>query len=243
MHRYLLPALAAAGAATASNQRREALSGVPDYVLQYAPMVYLYSQDVYFPSDLGAQLQHIQPQVKFKPVSGGPDILTLDNVNELNEFGNANVYLTSTDNPTTYPDWLGGVKPDDSGKTNGAKSCAIIVNDHGSGLVDVFYMYFYAFNWGGLYLDYMTIGNHVGDWEHNMVRYAIWKISGTCFTQALANPCTFDRRFQDGAPQAVWYSQHANGEAFMYSVVEKYSDGLRVSPALPQNHPIILTSR
>ncbi len=34
-------------------------------------------------------------------------------------------------------------------------------------------------------------------------------------------------RFQDGVPQAVWYSQHANGEAFVYNVVEKAADGIR----------------
>jgi hypothetical protein len=28
-------------------------------------------------------------------------------------------------------------------------------------------------------------------------------------------------------PEAIWYSQHANGQAFRYSVVEKDSDGIR----------------
>lgn len=30
-------------------------------------------------------------------------------------------------------------------------------------------------------------------------------------------------RFQDGQPTAVWYSQHANGEAFTYDTVDKYN--------------------
>jgi hypothetical protein len=40
-------------------------------------------------------------------------------------------------------------------------------------------------------------GDHVDGWEHNMIR------------------------FQSGEPQAVWYSQHANGEAFTYAAVQK----------------------
>ncbi|KAK3674348.1 hypothetical protein LTR78_005817 [Recurvomyces mirabilis] len=175
---------------------RQAPSGVPAYVLTYAPIVYLDSSDPYFPSDIGAQLSHTQPEVNFATVSGAPNPLTLNNLNTLNNLGGTNVYLTSKDDISKNPSWLNGVKPDASGKTNGAVSCAIIVNDHGSGLVDAFYMYFYAFNYGGDYFSFI-IGDHVGDWEHNMIR------------------------FQNGMPQAIWYSQHANGEAFTYATVQK----------------------
>ncbi|KAK3658437.1 hypothetical protein LTR56_001848 [Elasticomyces elasticus] len=203
--------------------KREA---VPSYVVDYAPMVYLYSTDPYRPADIISQLGHTHPEVNFTAVSGAPAALTLDNLSELNNFGD--VYLTSNDNVETNPDWLYGVTPNDDHKTDGAVSCAIIVNDHGAGQVDVFYMYFYAFGtfyiehfrlstleamggrfsgyFGGdffglkaLGFDGFNIGDHVGDWEHNMIR------------------------FQDGKPQAIWYSQHANGEAFKYSVVEKYT--------------------
>lgn len=36
-------------------------------------------------------------------------------------------------------------------------------------------------------------------------------------------------RFPDATspPEAIWYSQHANGQAFRYSVVEKDTDGVR----------------
>jgi hypothetical protein len=55
-------------------------------------------------------------------------------------------------------------------------------------------------------------GNHVGDWEHTMVR------------------------FSNGSPQAVWYSQHANGQAFTYETVEKTSDGRPIAYSAKGSH-------
>ena len=148
------------------------------------------------PSDIGTQLAHTKPEDNFTVVANAPSPLTLDNLNTLNGLDGANIYLTSVDDITQNPAWLNGVAPDSTGKTNGAVSTAIIVNDHGSGLVDVFYMYFYAYNRGNVLLG-QEVGDHVGDWEHNMIR------------------------FQNGVPSQVWYSQHSNGEAFTYSCLEK----------------------
>ena len=183
---------------------RQAPLGVPDYVVKYAPIVYLHSSDPYRPADIGNQLAQTHPLVNYMAMSGGPQPLTLENLHELNNVGGKDVYLTSMANVENSPSWIRGVEPDSAGKTNGAVSCAIIVNDHGNGLVDVFYMYFYAFDYGGTYFGF-TIGNHVADWEHNMIR------------------------FRDGIPQAIWYSQHSNGQAFHYGTVNKYDDGMRVS--------------
>lgn len=133
----------------------------------------------------------------------------MDNLNDLNALGNTSVYLTSKVNIETNPAWLYGVAPDSTGETDGAVSCAIIVNDHGNGNVDAFYMYFYAFNYGGEYFGFI-IGDHVGDWEHNMVRFA------------------------NGLPTAVWYSQHSNGEAFTYEAVNK--SGIRVGFVRSMSH-------
>ncbi|KAF9735493.1 hypothetical protein PMIN06_010771 [Paraphaeosphaeria minitans] len=191
--------VALAAGAFSAPAKRQAPSGVPDYVLKYAPVVYLHNQDPYMPSDLNTHISHTTPRVNFNTVSA-PNPLDL---NSLNQLG-GDVYLTSNDDITTIPEWLKGVRPDGNGKTEGT-TAAVIVNDKGNGDVDAFYMFFYTYNWGGevLGLSSLNFGNHVGDWEHVMVR------------------------FKDGQPQAVWYSQHANGQAFKYSVTQKHADNLR----------------
>ncbi|MCJ1368335.1 hypothetical protein MMC16_007477 [Acarospora aff. strigata] len=161
-----------------------------------APLIWLQSQDPYFPSDIGAQLSHTKPEINYTPVNGAPDPLTLDNLDSLNSLGGASIYLSSVDDITKPPAWFKGVAPDASGKTNGAVTSAVVVNDRGAGNVDVFYFYFYAYNQGNTVFG-QEFGDHVGDWEHNMIR------------------------FKDGFPQTVWYSQHGNGQAFTYACLEK----------------------
>jgi len=46
----------------------------------------------------------------------------------------------------------------------------------------------------------LRFGNHVGDWEHTMVR------------------------FINGVPDTVYYSAHSGGAAYKYSAVEKIGD-------------------
>lgn len=104
-----------------------------------------------------AQIDNSQPEVDFKVVSGAPSPLNLDNLDSLNSFGD-DVYLTSKEDITTNPAWLAGVKPTDSGKTEDVMTAAVIVVDKGNGTVDAFYMYFYAYNWGGIVLDSIQVG-------------------------------------------------------------------------------------
>ncbi|KAH8690490.1 hypothetical protein BGW36DRAFT_439623 [Talaromyces proteolyticus] len=169
---------------------------LPDYVLKYAPVVWLDVNETYFPSDLYAQVQHSYPAVNSTKITGYTTPLTLDNLDELNDFGNTSVYLTSDEGIQANPSWFSGVKPDSNGKSGDATSCAIVTYDHGNGTVDAFFFYFYAYNQGDKVLG-MWFGDHVGDWEHNMVR------------------------FENGEPQALWYSQHASGEAFTYNATLK----------------------
>lgn len=46
----------------------------------------------------------------------------------------------------------------------------------------------------------LSFGNHVGDWEHTMVR------------------------FVNGVPDIVYYSAHSGGSAYKYTAVEKIGD-------------------
>lgn len=167
-----------------------------------APVLYLHSEDTYFPTDLTTFLHHTTPHIGYSPVSNVPDPITLSNLNQLG----ADVYLTSNDDVTTGPDWLKGTAPDSSSITSG-KNSIIVINEKADKSVDVFYFYFYAFNPGTsvLSLPFLNFGTHVGDWEHTMLRFP-----------SATSP-----------PEAVWYSQHANGQAFRYSAVEKDSDGVR----------------
>jgi hypothetical protein len=147
------------------------------------------------PSDLAGQLTHTIPEINETVDSTAPNPVTLGNLNDLNEVGNGgvNVYLTSKEGIEALPTWFGGVTPNSaSHETVGATSCAIITVDKGNGLLDAFFFHFYAYNRGDwvLNLQALEFGDHVGDWEHNMVR------------------------FQDGVPQAVWYSQHCKYPSF-----------------------------
>ncbi|KAJ5114776.1 hypothetical protein NUU61_000535 [Penicillium alfredii] len=171
---------------------------IPQYVIDYAPLVWLHSQDPYRPSDLQQQLDHTTAQVKWKEVDGAPSPLTLDNLDKLNDIGNTSVYLTSHEgiDISPEPDWFHGITPTAQGVTEKGTGSAIIVVDHGKGDVDAFYFYFYAYNKGNTVLG-MEFGDHMGDWEHNMIR------------------------FSSGSPQAIWYSQHASGQAFTYDAAEK----------------------
>ncbi|EPS44416.1 hypothetical protein H072_1616 [Dactylellina haptotyla CBS 200.50] len=177
---------------------------VPQFVLDYAPLVYLHKDDSYRPSDIGSMLANTRPQVDYQHIQDAPTQITLDNLHKLNDHkddGKA-VYLTAVKDVSsdTEQQWLKGVLPDGSGYTKDAISAAVIVNEKDNDVTDVFYCYFYNFNAGPpikiLGIE-AVFGNHVGDWEYNMVR------------------------FKNGEPQAIYYSQHAHGEAFTYGATRK----------------------
>ena len=73
----------------------------------------------------------------------------------------------------------------------------LVVVDKGDGIVDAFWFFFYSFNMGQKVFN-IRFGNHVGDWEHTLVR------------------------FKHGKPELVFLSEHNFGAAYAWHAVEKY---------------------
>ncbi|KAK2775437.1 hypothetical protein FQN52_004007 [Onygenales sp. PD_12] len=170
---------------------------VPGFVLEYAPLIYLHSQDPYMPSSFATLVTHAVPTINHVPLNGTAAPLTLDNLDSLNALGGEAVFLTSKEGIRALPEWFRGTRPDGKGSTGSAVSSVVVVREHGDGrTVDGFYFYFYAYNDGTEVIG-INFGCHVGDWEHSMVR------------------------FVDEKPEAVWFSQHASGQAFTYQATEK----------------------
>ncbi|KAI5304413.1 Vacuolar protein sorting-associated protein 62 [Ascosphaera pollenicola] len=88
---------------------------------------------------------------------------------------------------------------------------ALIVVDKGDGIVDAFWFYFYSFNLGNVVLR-IRFGNHMGDWEHSLVR------------------------FHHGKPKSIFFSAHSAGEAYSYEAVEK------IGKRLTEIEPVIYSA-
>ncbi|KAH7075213.1 hypothetical protein FB567DRAFT_452873 [Paraphoma chrysanthemicola] len=258
---------------------------VPQYVLDYAPLIHLYSGEQFWPGDIAEHLIHTTPHLNYTPLQAAEDHPTLSNLGELNNWGRF-VYLQSDDNVEDRPEWLGGetnipIVPGDGNdgeereepnrgkghfehdktgeksdwfhvglgdtedrggirtvstspglpvptktpegdelvdkpeiwqpelryrrrqlmgkKVVGGRSDApavLVVVPKDDGVVDAFWFFFYSYNLGNAVFN-VRFGNHVGDWEHTVVR------------------------FHNGEPKAVFFSEHAFGEAYTYDAVEK----------------------
>merc|ERR1712093_779503 len=190
----LLLLLASARAAPLLLQRRDPL---PDYVLKYAPLVFLSADEKWWPTDVTVFLNNTQPMVAgSEPASmvaasvaaSSPASLSLPSLAALP----MDTYLTSIDDVAADPAWLYSDegKPDENGYS--AAPAIVIIAPKANGVTDVFYYMFFAYNEGKGVLE-ATFGNHVGDWEYAMIR------------------------FTDAEPQTIYLSQHAKGTAYQYA--------------------------
>ncbi|GEQ67080.1 hypothetical protein JCM33374_g743 [Metschnikowia sp. JCM 33374] len=186
---------------------------IPSYVLDFAPLVHLYSEERYFPYDIKNYVEHFTAKFSNGTVINGTDNGRL-NITMLEHLPKtADIFLTSNENFDLDPEWITGLKNKPSLRNGEIKDApaTLIVVDKGNGWVDAFWFYFYSFNLGPFVMGSGPYGNHVGDWEHSLVR------------------------FYKGHPIIVWMSAHGGGGAYHYTNLEKYE--------LNKNHPIIFSAR
>ncbi|ODV76981.1 uncharacterized protein CANTADRAFT_27407 [Suhomyces tanzawaensis NRRL Y-17324] len=173
---------------------------LPHYVIDYAPLVHLYSEEAYLPYDIKKFVSHFHAEYdNGTVVPGGEGSLNLTRLANLPKV--PNIYLTANSDFDSDPEWITGYKnkPDlINGEIKDAPATLIMV-DKGNGWVDAFWFYFYSFNLGPFVMEHGPYGNHVGDWEHSLVR------------------------FYKGTPVIVWMSAHGGGGAYYYHNLEKYS--------------------
>ncbi|KAL2833248.1 hypothetical protein BDW59DRAFT_138357 [Aspergillus cavernicola] len=92
---------------TAEHSRRH----IPDYVLEYAPLVHLFSNEQFWPCDIAEHLYHITPMLNYTPVQSQTDHPTLRDLDQLNQWEAGHyVFLTSNDNVEERPPWMEGYK-------------------------------------------------------------------------------------------------------------------------------------
>jgi hypothetical protein len=261
---------------TPQPSEQRVLRDIPQFVLDYAPLVHLHKEEPFWPCDVNEHLKHITSYVNETQTDLHPAVDELAHLNELDGQGGKWLYLKSDDyidlwrdeNIKDLPGWLTGeygipVAPDGDGddvpedvmaeeseqthehsfkdweswykvgpsasspKANppparserqlrrmsndsspGGRSAApvvLIVVEKAEGVIDAFWFYFYSYNLGNSVFRF-RFGNHVGDWEHSVVR------------------------FYNGVPKALYLSQHEWAKAYTYNAVEKI--GKRVSTIL-----------
>lgn len=80
---------------------------VPQYVIEYAPLIHLFSGEQYWPGDMAEHLIHTTPHLNYTPLQAKDDHPLISDLGDLNKWGRF-VYLQSDDNVEDRPDWLGG---------------------------------------------------------------------------------------------------------------------------------------
>ena len=87
------------------------LREIPDYVMDHAPLVHLFSGEQFWPCDLAEHLYHITPALNYTPISSSKGHPSLKHLNRLNKWSKGRfVYLTSNDDVEERPEWLEGEK-------------------------------------------------------------------------------------------------------------------------------------
>lgn len=176
------------------------LKEIPKYISDHAPVVYLYSEERYLPYDIVDYVTHftLQNSKRTNITLGNVDLPNLGLLQA--QSSESPLYLSALEDFSLEPEWLTGSKnlPDIETGTIENAPAVLIVMDKGNGLVDAFWFFFYSFNLGPFVMGAGPYGNHLGDWEHCLVR------------------------FRNEQPELVWMSAHGGGSAYYFDVMEKY---------------------
>lgn len=173
---------------------------IPDYVIDHSPYVHLYSEEKYLPYDIELFVRNFHLEYRNGSLINGGRTLEIRDLAQFGLFLNSSeIFMTLNSDFDKDPEWITGRKNRPkfaNGEIVNAPATLIVV-DKGNGWVDAFWFYFYSFNLGPFVMGTGPYGNHVGDWEHSLVR------------------------FYKGKPQLLWMSLHGGGNAYLYEHVEK----------------------
>ncbi|CCC70142.1 hypothetical protein NCAS_0E00720 [Naumovozyma castellii] len=200
---------------------------IPQYIIDNCPLIHLYSEERYWPSDIKDYVTHFHLEDDSRTTF--LKNLTLANLprqwpkNEsVTLQPNSSSFMTSNTDFAKDPKWVLGEQPEyGTGLIKSAPAVLIIV-DKGNGWVDAYWFYFYPFNWGPYIMGYGPWGNHMGDWEHSLVR------------------------FYKGEPKFLWMSAHGGGSAYQFTAIEKVKKLKRVDGKLTNEvikRPLLFSAR
>ncbi|POW09849.1 hypothetical protein PSTT_06501 [Puccinia striiformis] len=194
---------------------------VPSYVLEYAPVIHLNSKEPFWPAN-----DKDSSKLDLKPSQDDPcSILSLQELNHERCFLTSTISVKS--DPLSHP-WLvsrNGI-PDDNRKSQ-ASTVILILVDKSSivgkpGTIDAFWFFFYSFNLGPTIAN-IHFGNHMCIFGFD-IPYSL------SLPKHLMNILDWNRqigeehcmmRFENGKPQAVHLSAHADGHSYTYECLEK----------------------
>ena len=106
---------------------------IPQYVLDHAPLIHLYSGENFWPCDMTDHLVHTTPHLNYTPLQATDDHPDVRTLNELNKWGRF-VYLQSDDNVEDRPKWLGGSTNIPEVPNNGKDDVATSNDEESNGL-------------------------------------------------------------------------------------------------------------
>jgi len=195
--RALLASVLGAGGANAytwSSKEAE----IPEFITANAPVVHLYSEERYYPGSPADYVPHFMVSTRDYNSTEQVDLGSLASIGR--RLNSSDLFLTSREQwePAPGPEWLTKFATNQpnllTGKIENAFATLIVVDKPEINAVDAFWFYFYPFNLGPFVMGHGPFGNHIGDWEHSLVR--------------------FNRETHE--PEVVWMSAHGGGTAFRF---------------------------